>query len=58
VAIGFEHQLQRVSIVLIVVDDEDTREIRCHELLELFHLITFRKKSELANVINKAMETH
>jgi hypothetical protein len=30
VTIGFQHQLQRVSIVLIVIDDEDTREIRCH----------------------------
>jgi hypothetical protein len=36
VTIGFEHQLQRVSIVLIVIDDEDTREMRCHEHLELF----------------------
>src|SRR6266404_1347264 len=33
VAIGFEHQLQRVAIILIVIDDEDTGEVRCHEPL-------------------------
>src|SRR5262249_1533514 len=38
VAIGFQHQLQRVSFVLIVVDDKDTRDIRCHEHLELFSI--------------------
>src|SRR5262249_78412 len=38
VAIGFQHQLQRVSVVLIVVDDKDTRDIRCHEHLELFSI--------------------
>jgi hypothetical protein len=38
VTIGFEHQLQRVSIVLIVIDDKNTDEIRCHEHLELFSL--------------------
>src|SRR5262249_43257585 len=32
---AFEQQLQRVAIVLIVVDDEDTGHIRCHEHLEL-----------------------
>jgi len=31
VTIAFEQQLQRVSIVLIVIDDKDTGEIRCHE---------------------------
>src|SRR5215470_12019259 len=42
VTIAFEHQLQRVSIVLIVIDNKDAREIRkdareirCHEHLEL-----------------------
>jgi hypothetical protein len=38
VTIGFQHQLQRVSIVLIVIDDKDTGEIRCHEHLELFSI--------------------
>jgi hypothetical protein len=38
VTIGFEHQLQRMSIVLIIIDDEDTGEIRCHEHLELFSI--------------------
>src|SRR5262245_3745184 len=38
VAIGFEHQLQRVAIILIVIDDEDTGEIRCHEHLEVFSI--------------------
>jgi hypothetical protein len=36
VTIGFEHQLQRVSVVLIVIDDKDAGQIRCHEHLELF----------------------
>jgi hypothetical protein len=36
VTVGFEQQLQRVSIVLIVIDDKDTGEIRCHEHLKLF----------------------
>jgi len=36
VTIGFEHQLQRVPIVLIVIDDEDAGQLRCHEYLELF----------------------
>jgi hypothetical protein len=31
VTIGFKQQLQRVSIVLIVIDDKDTGEIRSHE---------------------------
>src|SRR5262249_58716113 len=35
VTVAFEQQLQCVSIVLIVVDDEDTGHIRCHEHLEL-----------------------
>ena len=38
VTIGFEQQLQRVSIVLIVIDDKDTGEIRCHEHLESFSI--------------------
>src|SRR5262249_36846608 len=38
VTIGFEHQLQRVSVVLIVIDDKDAGQIRCHEHLELFSL--------------------
>jgi hypothetical protein len=38
VTIGFEQQLQRVSIVLIVIDDKDTGEIRCHQYLELFSI--------------------
>jgi hypothetical protein len=38
VAIGFEHQLQRVAIILIVIDDEDSGGIRCHEHLELFSI--------------------
>jgi hypothetical protein len=38
VAIGFEHQLQRVAIILIVIDDEDTGEIRCREHLEFFSI--------------------
>ncbi len=38
VTIVFEHQLQRVSVVLIVIDDEDTGEIRCHEHLVLFSI--------------------
>jgi hypothetical protein len=35
VTIGFEHQLQRVAVVLIVIDDKDAGQIRCHEHLEL-----------------------
>ena len=38
VTIGFEHQLQRVSVVLIVIDNKDTGAIRCHEHLELFSI--------------------
>jgi hypothetical protein len=38
VTIAFEQQLQRVSIVLIVIDDKDTGEIRCHEHLEFFSI--------------------
>jgi hypothetical protein len=38
VTIGFEHQLQRVSVVLVVINDKDTGEIRCHEHLELFSI--------------------
>ena len=38
VTIGFEHQLQRVSVVLIVIDDKDAGQIRCHEHLEMFSL--------------------
>ena len=38
VAIGFEHQLQRVAIILIVIDDEDSGGIRCNEHLELFSI--------------------
>jgi hypothetical protein len=38
VTIVFEHQLQRVSVVLIVIDDEDTGEIRCHEHLKVFSI--------------------
>jgi hypothetical protein len=38
VTIGFQHQLQRVSIVLIVINDKDTGEICCHQHLELFSI--------------------
>jgi hypothetical protein len=38
VTIGFEQQLQRVSIVLIVIDDKDTGKFRCHQYLELFSI--------------------
>jgi hypothetical protein len=38
VTLGFEHQLQRVSVVLIVIDDKDAGQIRRHEHLELFSL--------------------
>jgi len=38
VTIGFEHQSQRVSVVLIVIDDKDAGQIRCHEHLEMFSL--------------------
>jgi hypothetical protein len=37
VTIAFEQQLQRVSIVLIVIDDEDTGDIS-HEHLEFFSI--------------------
>jgi len=30
--------LQRISVVLIVIDDEDTGEIRCHQHLEFFSI--------------------
>jgi hypothetical protein len=30
--------LQRVAIILIVIDDEDTGEVRCHEHLEFFSI--------------------
>jgi hypothetical protein len=36
VTIAFEQQLQRISVVLIVVDDEDTGETRCHAHLAPF----------------------
>src|SRR5262245_13983933 len=38
VTIAFEHQLQRISIILIVIDNKDAREIRCHEHLDLFSI--------------------
>src|SRR5262249_10309085 len=40
VAIGFEHQLQRVSIILIVIDDKDYREdpLPCSPRVLLDHL--------------------
>jgi hypothetical protein len=38
VAIGFEHHLQRVSIILIVIDDKDTGKTRCHAHLEFFSI--------------------
>jgi hypothetical protein len=37
VTIAFEQQLQRVSIVLIVIDDEDTGDIS-HEHLAFFSI--------------------
>jgi hypothetical protein len=37
-AVAFEQQLQRISIVLVVIDDEDTGEFRCHAHLALFLL--------------------
>jgi hypothetical protein len=45
VTVVFEQQLQRVAIVLIVVDDKDTGEFRCHTHLELFSVGSLFQRS-------------
>jgi hypothetical protein len=41
--VGFQKQLQRISVVLVVIDDEDAWKLRIHDGLEFrwFDRVTF-----------------
>jgi hypothetical protein len=55
VTIGFEHQLQRVSVVLIVIDDKDAGQIRCHEHLDLFSLSNHLRAKHQASSLGQIL---